>query len=1403
MAEINKKNDQPRDINEEMKRAFIDYSMSVIMSRALPDIRDGLKPVHRRILHAMNEMGMGYEKSYKKSARVVGEVLGKYHPHGDQAVYDSLVRMAQDFSLRYPLIAGQGNFGSVDGDSAAAMRYCVTGDAMVLTDQGIVDIKDIAPGEETEINVQIVNYQNQKTHASKFFNSGKHPTIYLRTQQGYELEGSYNHPVITWVNDHGIPHLKWKMLSEITKNDYVVLSRSSHCFPEKNISLRQYHPLVSKRTKIFQLPQTMNEELAFLLGALVSEGSFHQKQILFNNLNKEYYNKVKKAILHQFPEIKLYERTLPKCHCVELSIYYTHVVEFLKNIGLTQTTSAKKEIPFTVLQSTRGCIASFLSGLYEGDGSVSYKVDKRHGGKSIELTYLSNSKKLIHQLKTVLLNFEIITTLPYKDKRNPCYKLIISDVNNIKKFQENIGFSCSKKQKRLAQVKGLNTTRMSKNDFIPFLADYLRAKYNDPLFHRYNYDRYNNLRRNYSLLMKKLDAVDRKLIDDILHYEYFFNRIYEITPTSEEKTVYSLRVDSPCHSYIANGFINHNTETKMAKITKLMLQDIEKETVEWRDNFDGTLKEPEVLPAILPNLLVNGSSGIAVGMATNMAPHNICEVIDGTIRMIDAPETSTAELMEIIKGPDFPTGGIIYGRGGILSAYSTGRGSLVVRAKTSIEEGEQKNKIIVHELPYQVNKSVLLQTIAELVKEKKIEGISDLRDESDRKGMRIVIELKRDAIDDVVLNQLFEHTELQSSFGVLNLAIVKGEPKVLMLKEILQHYIEYRIEIITRRTTYDLKKAKEKMHILEGLMIALRNIDEVIKIIRQSKEVEEAKNRLITRFKLSEIQAKAILDMRLQKLTGMEIEAVEKDYKETKQLIEQLKAILADKQKILAEIKRELLEIKEKFGDARRTQIVEGDAGIDIEDLIPVQEVVVTITKDGYIKRIPTETYHTQHRGGKGLIGVRPKEEDFVVDSFITSTHDYLMFFTNHGRVYWMKGYKIPEGDRHAKGKAIINLLPRLEEGEKIETAVPIHEFDDKHFLIFTTKQGTIKKTVLSAYGNIRVNGIIAIKLEEGDELMGVELSDGTKTVMIATAGGQACRFNEKELRPMGRATRGVIGIRLKNKKDAVVALTVVDITGSLFTITENGFGKRSPIDEYRMTHRGSKGVRTIVTNERNGNVVFVSQVTDENELIITTEHGMTVRIAVRDIREQGRNTMGVRIMRLNEGDKVVSVTITKMLSENGVECKVASVEQMPIGMIAEQPQKEEPAPVEEAEELPKEVKESFPVVKPAEPKKTVKKPKESRKIEKPKKEKVKMVPLIKGKGKPLKIKKAAPAKKKPVQKKKVKPVKKPKAVKPKKVKTKPVKKLKKSKPVKKGKVVKTKKPQKKKISEKKKPKRK
>jgi DNA gyrase subunit A len=800
-----------RTIESEMKRAFIDYSMSVIMSRALPDVRDGLKPVHRRILYAMNDMGMIHEKPYKKSARVVGETLGKYHPHGDQAVYDSMVRMAQNFSLRYPLIDGQGNFGSIDGDSAAAMRY---------------------------------------------------------------------------------------------------------------------------------------------------------------------------------------------------------------------------------------------------------------------------------------------------------------------------------------------------------------------------------------------------------------------------------------------------TESRMALITKYMLKDIEKGTVEWLDNFDASLKEPSVLPAIIPNLLINGVSGIAVGMATNMPPHNLSEVIEGIIKVIDDPNVSTTDLMEIIKGPDFPTGGIIYGKGGILNAYSSGRGILRVRARTQIEDKDKK-KIIVTELPYQVNKSKLLINIADLVKNKKIEGISDLRDESDRKGMRIVIDLKRDAIEDIVLNQLFDHTDLQTSFGILNLAIVKGEPKILPIKELIQHFIDYRVEIITRRTKFDLKKAQEKMHILEGFIIALKNIDKIIEIIRGSKTVEDAKNQLIEHFSFSIIQVKAILEMRLQKLTGMEKDKVNEDFSDIKKLIEKLDTILRDKENILNEIKKELNEILEKFGDDRRTEIIEGEIDIDIEDLIPVEDVVITITDSGYIKRIPIETYRIQHRGGKGLIGMRTKEEDIVVDSFITSTHDYIMFFTNKGKVFWLKGYKIPEGSRHHKGKAIINLLPRLEVGEYIETAIPIKEFDDDHYLIFATLKGIIKKTVLSAYSNVRVNGIRAIVLDEDDELISTKLSDGKQNIIIASSNGQACRFDEEEIRPIGRVTRGVIGIRL-SKNDRVVSMDVVEENENLLTITENGFGKRSPINSYRKTHRGSKGVKTIITNDRNGKVLYVREATDNDEIILATKNGMIVRIPVKDIRIQGRNTMGVTIMKLNKGDRVVSVA--KIIENNEQE---------------------------------------------------------------------------------------------------------------------------------------------------------
>ncbi len=808
-----------RDIESEMKRAFIDYSMSVITGRAIPDVRDGLKPVHRRILYAMNELSITHDKPYKKSARIVGEVLGKYHPHGDQAVYDALVRMAQTFSLRYPLIDGQGNFGSVDGDSAAAMRY---------------------------------------------------------------------------------------------------------------------------------------------------------------------------------------------------------------------------------------------------------------------------------------------------------------------------------------------------------------------------------------------------------------------------------------------------TEARMGKITKLMLQDIEKDTVSWTDNFDGSLKEPVVLPSVLPSLLINGSSGIAVGMATNMPPHNITEVIDGTIAYIENPLIELPELMAHITGPDFPTSALIYGRGGILSAYSTGKGKVHVRAKAGIEEKNNRKRIIITEIPYMVNKSKLLQNIAELVKDKRIEGISDLRDESDRDGMRVVIELKRDAIEDVVLSHLYKHTELQTTFGINNLAIVNGEPKILTLKDMLHHHVEFRVEVITKRTEYLLAKAQEKMHILEGFMLALENLDEVISIIRGSKNAEDARDSLMERFSFSEQQAKAILDMRLHRLTGMEIEKVQQDYNETKALIEEFETLLSSRENILEEIKRELLGIRENFGDERQTEIVDGVIDIETEDLIPEEDVVITITDSGYIKRTTVDTYRIQKRGGKGLIGMKTKEEDLVKDCFMTSTHDYIMFFTNHGRTYWLKGYQIPERERYSKGKAIINLLPRLEEGEYVETAIPIHEYDDLHYLVFATKNGTVKKTVLSAYSHVRVTGVRAIILEEGDELINVQLSDGNQTIIVATAGGQACKFHEQEIRSTGRNSRGVRGIRL-NKGDRVVAMSVINQEEPILTITENGYGKRSPVEDYRQTHRGGKGVKTIVTNERNGKVIFVHQVSNDYNIILTTQLGMIVRIPVEEIKIQGRNTMGVRVMRLNNEDSVVSVT--KILGEEETSCDAESEE--------------------------------------------------------------------------------------------------------------------------------------------------
>jgi len=789
-------------IEDEMKNSFMDYAMSVIVSRALPDAKDGLKPVHRRILYAMKEAGITHDKDYKKSARVVGDVLGKYHPHGDTAVYDSLVRMVQDFSLRYPLIDGQGNFGSIDGDSAAAMRY---------------------------------------------------------------------------------------------------------------------------------------------------------------------------------------------------------------------------------------------------------------------------------------------------------------------------------------------------------------------------------------------------------------------------------------------------TEARMDKITDEMLIDIDKETVATRPNYDGSLQEPVVLPAKLPNLLVNGSTGIAVGMATNMAPHNLTEVIDATLALIDNSEVTIPELMQFVKGPDFPTAATIVGTQGIKSAYETGRGKVRLQAMAEIEEMKKdKHCIIVTELPYQVNKSKLIESIAALVREKKVLGVSDLRDESDREGIRVVIELTRSTNPNIVLNQLYKHTQMQTTFGIINLALVDGVPRELNLKQLLEIYIEHRIDVIQKRTHFRLKKAEARAHILRGLKIALDHLDAVISLIRSSSDVEAARNGLIEEFGLDEIQAKAILDMRLQKLTGLERQKVDDEYDELIKLIAELKSILESDEKKYTIIKEELTDIKDRFGDGRRTRINASAADIEDEDLIPQEDVVVTITNSGYIKRLPLDTYSQQHRGGKGVIGMETKDEDYVVNIFVASTHDYILFFTNKGRIHWQKVYGIPAGSRQSRGKAIVNLL-ELGEGESVTAMIPVSEFVDDKYLLMATRMGTIKKSSLSDFRNPRKAGIIAITLLEGDELINVVLTDDKREIILVSMHGKAIRFAETDVRVMGRSARGVRGMNLE-EGDKVVSMDIVDKNASLLTITENGFGKRTQFDEYRSMRRGGRGVITIVTSLRNGPVINVRTVNEDDDIMLTSSDGIIIRIPVKDVRVQGRNTQGVKIMNMRSDDKVVGV---------------------------------------------------------------------------------------------------------------------------------------------------------------------
>jgi len=1228
----------PRIIEQEMKSSYLDYSMSVIVGRALPDVRDGLKPVHRRVLFGMYEMGVLHNKAFKKSARIVGDVMGKYHPHGDAAIYETMVRMAQDFSLRYTLVQGQGNFGSVDGDNAAAMRYCVTKNALVATEKGLIPIGELAQDEH--INLRILSKDQNVNRASKWFDSGEHPTLKLITNKGYTIQGTHNHPLLTLTTTEiGKPRFSWKLLEHIKTGDIVVLDRSEALFPTKPLLLKSYNPTQrTYRTTILALPSQLTEDLAFIMGALIAEGTIKPNKIEFCNSDPEFIQQFENCWRATFPDSTLHKFArkpssygkkpywILECHCL-------FTIDFLKNIGITPVKSREKSVPFSILQSPKTVAATFIKSYFEGDGSISFAK------KMVELSCCSVSSTLIEVLQTLLLRFGIDTFRRY-DKYRFTHKLYIRGARNILKFYSQIGFAAPVKNKKLEHVLLTYQKDSSLTDYVPFISDFIRQFTNASGFAaRNNFDRYSSMSRNYLQVCQEVKQTTKQdhtgLFEYLLTYNYLFEPVVSIQ-SAGIASVYSIKVESDCHSFIANGFINHNTEARLNKLAEEILQDIDKETVDFVPNYDGSLKEPSVLPAKAPNLLLNGSSGIAVGMATNIPPHNMIEVCDGIILTIDNPDITVEALMNTIKAPDFPTGGIIMGTSGVRDAYKTGRGKIIVRAKTSIEETKNRQHLIIHEIPYMVNKSMLIEAIAELVTDKKVQGISDLRDESDRDGMRIVIDLKQGANAEVVLNQLYAHSRLQETFGINLLALVDNQPRVLSLKEIITYYIAYRKEIVTKRTQYDLRQAEDKAHLLEGLIVALDHIDEIVALIKSSKSAEEAKKALMEDYTLSEKQAQAILDMTLRKLTSLEQNKIRNEHADLLKLIKDLKEILASEKRIMGIIKVELLELKEKYGDNRRTQILATELGnIDQEELIKPEDDVITITHAGYVKRLPIDTYKQQKRGGKGIIAAETKEDDFIENLFVANTRDYLLFFTSKGKVHWIKVYQLPEAGRYAKGSAIVNLL-QLDQGEKVTAFIPVKTFDPTKYLFMVTRNGIVKKTSLEEFSNPRKGGIIAVTLEDKDELATVMLTDGKQQIILATEQGSAVKFNEANVRAMGRSAAGVYGIRLRD--DKVVGATIADDKKTLLTVTEKGYGKRTAISDYRLTARGGVGVINIKITDKNGKVVGIQNVEDTTEIMLISQSGTLIRIPASGISVIGRNTQGVRVMKLDDKDTVISI---------------------------------------------------------------------------------------------------------------------------------------------------------------------
>ena len=1176
------------EINDEMKKAYLDYAMSVIVSRAIPAVEDGMKPVQRRILYSMSLLGLKPNTQTKKSARIVGDVIGKFHPHGDASVYDALVRLAQDFSLRYPLVFGQGNFG------------CFTADTKVK----------LADGRNLSFLELIEEHKKGKQNFTFTFDNGEIIIAEVKNPR----KTKENAEIMKVILDNGEEircTLNHKfMLKDGTYKEAKDLVSGDSLMPVYNkLSTMNDNPNAIGYSMIYQ-PKTNLWEFVHILSDIW-------------NLENGIYQRSTGRIRHHvdFNKLNNNPNNVRRMHWKEH--WQTHY-NFTSNKHKTNEDYRRK-------------LAEGRKKFWENDKNrenYSQRLSQRNLKNWKKKDYRENMKVTLSEVNKRYL----------KEHPERVEEIRRTASITMKGMWQNSKYKALFNEKIIASNKRRETNLTGKKKFLT-ICQYLKD--NGLILNKDNYEEIRNKIfkiksfTSWDLGIEKYYSGDTNLLLCELNGNH---KVVGVEFLKEFENVYDLTIDKTHNFALASGVIVHNsldgdppaayryTEAKMENIAMELLEDLEKDTVEMVPNFDNSVKEPVLLPGKLPALLLNGATGIAVGMATNIPPHNLSEVADAIIENIKNPSINNDQLCEIIKGPDFPTGGVV--SGDMNDLYKTGRGKLIVRGKVKTESVKGKEIVVITEIPYMVNKSTLVTQIAEMVGNKKIKDVSDLRDESSKKGIRVVLELKKDANSKFVINSLFKYTRLQDSFNVNFLALVNGQPRVLDLKSVVDAYVDYRKKIVTKRSEYDLRKAKERMEIVEGLLIALKNIDDVITLIKKSKSAVEASEGLMSKYKLTERQAKAVLETKLQQLTSLEVDKLKDEHSQLKDQILELEKILSDIKEILKIIVREVSELKKNYGDERRTQVMGNFKEIKEKDLIQKKDVIVTITDKGYIKRLDIESYREQKRGGRGVIGSGLTDEDFVKQLLTCSTHDYLMFFTSRGRVLWLKAYDVPAAEKLSKGRAIVNILNLRD--ENITNVISVRNFDD--YLFMATKNGIVKKISLSYFSKPRASGVRAINLpaDNSDFLIGVDVVKKGQEVLLATKKGQAIKFAESEVRDMGRASYGVTGIKL-DKGDAVVGLEILD-TDAIMTITSNGYGKRTSIGDYRKTGRAGKGVINLKVSDKTGEVVKTVSVNDKDSLIITTAKGIVIRTSLNDIRVMGRAAQGVRIVKLGSDDHVADM---------------------------------------------------------------------------------------------------------------------------------------------------------------------